>query len=184
MNQKIKNLKRAETLRMFFAVRVPENLHQPLIDFQKKIRGDWRLVNPAQFHITLVFMPFVLESEISIVENAGKKAAETISKFRVRLGRVGGFPDNRRPRVFVIHAESQELGKLAETIRKNLQNVDHDSKPFKGHLTLARARNQGTPISETSFDLEWEVSELELIHSILEGKGPDHRLFRAFSLKA
>ena len=165
---------------MFFAIRVPEKHFPALTELQKKLRGDWRPVNPGQFHLTMVFLPHVLPSEVEIVKKAGIEAASKLSKFSIRLSKTGCFPSLNNPRVFVIHAESPSLEILVKGIRERLENVDRDEKPFKGHLTIARARSPSVKSLEADVNLEWLAEEIELVQSVLSGQGPNHTVLQRF----
>ncbi len=174
------NFQRAETTRMFFAIRVPEKYFPELADLQGKLRGDWRSVSPMQFHLTMVFLPHVLPSEMEIVRKAGMEAASVISKFPIKLSKTSCFPNTKNPRVFVIHAESPSLEVLANEIRQRLGNVDHDVKPFRGHVTIARAKSPSVKLYEADLNIEWLAEEVELVQSVLGGKGPDHTVLERF----
>lgn len=174
---------RAETRRLFYAVRVAPDLIAPLKEVQQKLRGDWRLVVPEQFHLTLVFMPFVLPSEMVQAEKSGETVASTMKPFAVSLGKTGCFPGWQNPRVFILHAVAHELSVLSGEIKKELGEIQHDQKPFRGHLTLARAKSPSVRPLDLTLDLSWKVDQLELIESILTGRGAQHTLFRAFPLR-
>ncbi|MEW6422722.1 MAG: 2'-5' RNA ligase family protein, partial [Deinococcota bacterium] len=47
------------TFRLFYALKVPQDVAAPLAQAQRQLRGNWRPVHPDQFHITLAYLPAV-----------------------------------------------------------------------------------------------------------------------------
>lgn len=169
------------TLRLFYAVQVPADLRTGLRQAAESLGRDWRPSPESQLHITLAFMGDVPEEELPEVIAAGDTAACRIAPFSVKLGYAGGFPNDRNPRVWFIHAESPELMQLSDALKPGISRWA-DSKPFKGHLTIARPRSPGAAGRPMEINREWHVDRFELICSKLTSTGSDHTIVKDFPL--
>ena len=74
------------------------------------------------------------------------RAAARYSPLQLTAQGLGGFPNRRRPRVLWvgIRGETQQLECLQQDIDSGLAALGWpgEKRPFKGHLTLARARGR------------------------------------------
>lgn len=106
------------------------------------MRGSW--INPRQAHITLAFFEDISEKEIGSLTDGLRIALLKISlKIEFSLGKLGCFPDARRPRVLWvdIKTEDHDLNRLKELLDKEINistNQKIEKRPFNPHLTLAR----------------------------------------------
>lgn len=161
-------------MRLFFAIPLPKTLKDELADFQARARktglsASWP--NPKDLHLTLAFLG---EQDVSrmaaLMEIAGPVAARH-PRFMLKTSVLGGFPSDRSARVLWLGLEEQSsLRTLAGDLREGLRaaGVDFDEKPFKAHLTLARAKAPlvvsrfGEPPAPVAF----MVRELTLFQSL------------------
>lgn len=169
------------TLRLFYAVPVPDDLRRELRRAAESLGREWRPSTEAQLHITLAFMGEVPEEALPEVIAAGETAARDIAPFSVKLGSAGGFPTDHIPRVWFIHAESPELMRLCEILKPGVARWA-DLKPFKAHLTIARPRLPGAAGRPIEINREWRVDRFELIRSSLNSAGAAHTLVKEFPL--
>jgi 2'-5' RNA ligase len=89
------------------------------------------------------------------VEEALRTAASGHGAFGLSLGRLGFFPNHRRPRVFWvgIEGEVERLTALARRVEETLSPLGFptEGRPFAPHLTLARLGEQMTPAQREAF---------------------------------
>lgn len=171
----------AKTLRLFYAIPVPDDVRYELRKAADSLGPDWRPSTEAQLHITLAFMGEVPEEDLSAVIAAGDHVIARIAPFSVKLGDAGGFPNDSSPRVWFIHVESPELMQLAETLIPRVASWA-DRKPFKAHLTIARPRSHHATGRPLKIDRSWRVDRFELVRSTLGADGASHTVVQEFRL--
>jgi 2'-5' RNA ligase len=101
-----------------------------------------RLIGPrwttrAQWHLTLQF----LGTRVDLDAAAAALATVRGSVARVRLGGIGGFPNERRATVLWVGVleGARELRTIAEEVQNAMTPiVEPDAREFHAHLTLAR----------------------------------------------
>jgi 2'-5' RNA ligase len=173
-------------MRMFVAVYPPpvalEHLEE-FLDARREAGPDLRWTMPEQWHLTLAFLPAVLDRRLDdLVERLAEAAARRTS-FAVRLAGGGAFPDPARAKVLFARVETDgdELGRLATGVRAaaGKAGAAPDGGPFHPHVTLART---GRPIEATRWlrvldayrGDPWQAGEVALVGSHL-GEGPKRR---------
>lgn len=141
---------KANTLRLFIAVPIPEGMKESLEVLQSswKVRAHGvRWVKPEGLHITLKFLGNVPEEQLQAIKEAMKKALLGFTPFEVRVKGVGAFPSLRSPRVLWVGIED-EKGKLKEifkALERALEKLGfpREDRPFSPHLTLGRVKGKG-----------------------------------------
>lgn len=175
---------RPETLRLFYAIFVPQELRPPLEEAQRKLRGyrNWKPTPPEQLHLTLMFLGEVPRERLGETVQVGAMVARRVAPFTLRLGGTGYFPADGTPRVWFVKAEGAGLEALASGLREALPDLG-DPKPFKAHITLARRKGPAPRIGPVVFDLEFEVGQISLVQSELSPEGSRYRVLHGFELK-
>jgi 2'-5' RNA ligase len=134
-------------------------------------------------HLTMRFLGATPEGRVDDVVAAAQAAARASSPFAVRLAGAGAFPSAARPRVvwLGIAAGGPELAALAGALGRELaeRGWPEDERPFRGHLTLARA--DGVPgaarvvdalaAAAAALDAAWTADRLVVYRSDV-GHGP------------
>ncbi len=168
--------------RYFFGVFIPKELHETLLNMQKKLVGKWWKATPSdQFHITLLYLG---GSSKQNLENASKHAleiAKTTAEFTGKLRGTGFFPNEGGPRVWFVKAENETFTALHETLRDKLEIVPEEK--FKPHVTLARKKGASPRPAPIVLDLEWQVTEFALVRSTLAKEGPTYTILERFKLQ-
>ncbi len=104
---------------------------------------DVRWVRLDGLHLTLRFLGPTLEHKIGGVLAAVRAAGAEGQPFEIAIGGAGTFPNDARPRALWLGLRSggPDLAGLASGVDRALAEVGWpmDSKPFRAHLTLARA---------------------------------------------
>lgn len=172
-----------ESLRLFFAIEVPEEMRNEIARFGETLDRSWKPSHPGQLHITLAFMGAVPHEELARVVKAGEDAASRLASFSLAISDTAVFPETGEPRVLYAQADGGEpLLDLANNLRQQLVDLA-DTKKVKPHLTLAR--NRGTRSARRvlrKFRGNWEVAEFVLFKSVLTADGANHEALQRFRL--
>lgn len=134
-------------MRIFVGLDIPYEVRSRIEMYMQSVRElapDARWVRIESLHVTLKFIGESPEGRVRAVEEVlGQIKAST---FQIEFKNVGFFPSPKSARVFWIgiHA-SEALPQLALAIDEKLEKVGvaKESKPYKPHLTLARAPERG-----------------------------------------
>ncbi len=144
---------------------------------------DVRWVRLDSLHLTVRFLGPTLEDRIEPARGAVRAAAAEAKPFEVTIGRAGAFPNEARPRALWLDllAGGPALAGLAATLDRALEAVGWppETKPFRPHLTLARA--DGVPAASriaahlieaaSGLRIESSIDQIGLFES-LTGDGP------------
>jgi len=173
-----------ETLRLFFAIEVPEETRNEIARFGETLDRRWKPSRSQQLHITLAFMGEVSPDDLAKVLEAGEKAAEEIAAFSVSISDTEVFPESGEPRVLYAKVDGgQSFLDLANGLRQRLGDLA-DNKKVKPHLTLARTRGD-RPARKVlrKFRGSWPVVDFVLFKSTLTPEGARHEVVQKFNLK-
>lgn len=136
-----------ESIRAFIAVELPEDVLTTLGRIQdhfKKYRLNFRWVRPENIHLTLKFLGNVQTKDIQKVERVLSELTPAHAVFELRGAGIGVFPNLKNPRVLWagVGGAAESLRSLQKTIEDRLedQGFARENRPFKGHLTLGRAK--------------------------------------------
>ncbi|HEX5688992.1 MAG TPA: RNA 2',3'-cyclic phosphodiesterase, partial [Roseiflexaceae bacterium] len=181
-----------ETYRLFIAVEVGDEAKAELVGAQHRLQRFNSLVKwvaPTMMHLTLHFLGETQAALIPQLCAALDTALVGQVKPRLRLDGAGAFPNLRRPSVVWagVAGEITTLGKMQAAIGALLEDLrlPHETRPFRPHLTLARARRDaqpaqlaqlGTAIQELSplAPAPWLVDRVILFRSRLLPRGPEY----------
>jgi 2'-5' RNA ligase len=105
---------------------------------------DFRFVNPAQMHLTIVFIGSVEADQAPALVDAMSRALP-VSPFRMSFADPGAFPARGSARVLWLGVRDT-AGELAEmhrlvTCRLEPLGIALETRPYVPHLTLARLRH-------------------------------------------
>ncbi len=148
----------------------------------------WTAANA--FHLTLHFIGEVPQERAELLRMSFANLSPRTGQIRVRTGRLGTFPNPKRPRVLWVGLDGQvdKLAALRDEVGTMLtrQNVEVEEGAFRPHLTLGRARDtvdkifpyqlseayKSTSVREiVDTPIEFSVSEVILYRSHLEKSG-------------
>jgi len=179
-----------EQIRSFIAIELPDELKTKLDQLEAQLKSGQQLpvkwVNPDSIHLTLKFLGNIAADRTGEITRAMEEAARTVPPFYLEVKGMGVFPNLRRVQVawVGIAGEVAKLVELQQRIDSNLARLGFapESRPFTGHLTLARMRDQASPderqrfgqlIAETRFeeDYTFTVEAINLMRSQLGRTG-------------
>jgi 2'-5' RNA ligase len=151
-------------IRTFVAIELPGNVQQALGEHLASLRQeanlqDLRWVAPHQIHLTLRFFGDISAKNLSILADLLQREAARHAPFFMRLGKLGVFPDERRPRVLWVGVEAPKtLYSLQTGIEHAARQLGYEpeERKFQPHITLARLRQ---PV-----DLKTRSALLDVLH--------------------
>jgi RNA 2',3'-cyclic 3'-phosphodiesterase len=102
-----------------------------------------RFEAPEKMHVTVAFLGSMPESNLAAITQALRDAASGCTEFEIDFGRLGAFPNERRPRVIWIGPvrESAAFMTCASRVRDAFKTLgftfDHDAA---AHITICRPK--------------------------------------------
>ena len=187
-----------DTIRVFLAVKVPEELKEKIQEVQKQLKmqnADVGWVEPENFHYNLKFFGYATESEIKKVEAAVKRVVAGHHPFKLEIEGTGTFPTPTAPRVIWLGTKkgTAEITALANDLDKEFskEGFKSETRPFTAHLTLGRVKSTQNKqeLIEKVKDLkamkigEFNIEEITLFQSQLQREGPVYTELMKFRLK-
>jgi 2'-5' RNA ligase len=168
-------------VRSFFAVYPDESARRALAEVAPDDADDVRVTDMAEWHVTLRFLGDLDDDDLAAVRVAARAATIGAEPFEVRLGPLTAL--GAAARVLFVPAEGADL--MAEQLDAALGDLGEPREgPFRGHLTLARARGRGRlPVAlvGTSVHTTFVVAEVVLIGSRLEPDRAVHHVVDRFA---
>lgn len=156
------------SMRCFAAIELDGAIQKKLGQLQGRFQREYRLrdpeikwVRPGNIHLTLKFLGEVPDSQITQVCSAVSQAASQAKPFEIEIGDCGCFPPRGAARVMWVGvvAGIEPLAALQQELELSLIDLgfEPESRPFRGHLTLARIKNARVG---------------HLVREVVEGVGP------------
>lgn len=184
--------------RVFIAINLPDDIKKALGNYQSK----WpelpiRWTKKENLHITLAFLGYLTEEEISEVLKITSKVAKDREPFLINLHRICYGPNKMPPRMIWVEGEkSIELGKLQKGLESVLFNsgaelsLEAENRPYTPHITLGRIKQwefraiepEERPIIDEEISLNFSVNSVEVMESQLKRGGPEYTILESFSL--
>ena len=173
-------------MRLFLAVTPPAGALAPLVDTLPALVAaapDLRFPAPEKWHLTLVFLGETSARQVERLRPGMVAAAAAVEPFELAVAGGGTFPgraDRARVLWAGIDGAVDRLATLASGARTAARaaGVDVERRPYRAHLTLARARRAAADATAAVSLLEglrgpsWTVDEVHLVQSTL---GPQAR---------
>jgi len=177
--------------RLFIAVPLPEEATAEVAKLVDRVRADGvpgggrdvRWVRLDGLHLTLRFLGPTLDDRVEPAADAVRRVGREVTAFDVAVQGAGAFPPVGRPRALWlgITQGAGELSTLAAAVDRALADAGWslDPRPFRAHLTLARADGFaagsaiGAKLAEAAADLDlrFRATSMGLFES-LTGGGP------------
>jgi 2'-5' RNA ligase len=146
-------------------------------------RSAVRWVRMDGLHVTLRFLGPTEETRVPALASIVDAVAASVDPFSVSIRGSGAFPSPRRPRTLWLGIDqgATELAALATALSAGLAQAGWpaDDRPFRAHLTLARAdgRREGPTVASllsaraAEFETAFPAERLVLFESVTGG-GP------------
>ncbi len=179
-------------IRAFIAIELPAKVKQELGRVSDLLAGQLppravRWVQPGNMHLTLRFLGNTAVTQLPPLTQQLDELAAHHALFALQLGRLGCFPNPKRPRVIWVGVAGDKHALLAvkQELDERLSPLGWaaEDKPFSAHLTIGRLSN-GQPEAASGripTTLNWNlpinplpftVHAVHLIESQLTPKGP------------
>ena len=179
-------------MRLFVAVDVPDDVRDALAAAVEPFRDSMpgaRWTPPENWHVTLKFLGIAPAAELEGIVEAVREAAAEHTAFRARVEGVGAFPSARKTRVVWagITDRHGELAALARSVDRELEfGFPKEERPFSGHLTLARLKQQAAlPAELGALDVTsrpFRVGAVRLYRSHLQRPAARYEVLRQLPL--
>lgn len=172
-----------ERVRLFVAVWPPPEVAPALQDLPRPGGGPpIRWTAPPLWHVTLAFLGDRDRADVPQISAALEAAAADIDPPTLRVGPASEVLSHR-----VLVVPIAGLDHLAAAVRTGLGPWlgSEAGPPFRGHLTLARARGRGRippTVAGAAMDHTWIAREFTLTRSVLGTAGPTYYSEATFEL--
>lgn len=182
------------TRRLFLAVPLPDEIRLALDDYAARLRKaamftrlEAKWVDPANYHITLVFLGSVAYGAVEPLADAMRRRIAGIEPFDARIGGIGYFPHAKAPKV--LWAGTTKAAEPLKALHQAALGAARDAglEPehgdFHAHVTLARFRSlKGTgafaEMAKSQKPLQaggMVVDRVRLYESLLGPEGPQYK---------
>ena len=172
-------------MRLFAAVPLAEPAREEVVRVLGDLRAaGWpvRWVGDELVHITLKFFGEVRDERLDVIAEALQLASAGARPMTLRLGALGAFPTERRPRILWAGIEPHpEFTALRERIENASDEIGfaREGVPFVPHVTLGRVREgQRLPADALRLPagairpLSFRADQLVLYESLPGASGP------------
>lgn len=135
--------------RTFVALLIPDPWIAYLRDVARALEpktSGFSWVKPENVHLTVRFLGDLDDAGVARARESVRGSAAGLSAPIARLGRLGAFPRMDKPRVLWVGLSQgeKEVEAVADRVNRGLERdgFGRSDKPFRAHLTLARARDR------------------------------------------
>ncbi|HYW92308.1 MAG TPA: RNA 2',3'-cyclic phosphodiesterase [Gammaproteobacteria bacterium] len=167
-----------------------DRLQQAAADLEQRLERPppLRWLPREALHLTLVFLGRVEDDALAALTRGLREAAADAAPFDYRVPSLAGFPSVARPRVVAaVVAPCRPLEALAEAVRGAAAGagLEVERRPFRGHITLARARGRRLrlPREPVPVQVACRAWELVLYRSDLRPGGAVHTALERYPLQ-
>jgi 2'-5' RNA ligase len=169
-------------VRAFLAIYPDEAARGELADVAPEESDDVRVSDMADWHVTMRFLGQVPSEVVASVVKAATGALEHVAPFSVWLGPMTALGAGAK--VLFVPAEGADAAACSLDDALGDLVAPRDG-PYRGHLTLARARGRGrlpSSLSGCPVGISFPVEEVALVASRLEPERAVHQVVHRFSL--
>ena len=186
-------------IRAFIAISLPVDVHLYLNQLVHEYRtlsyeGSVRWVKSENIHLTMRFLGDTNVSQLPDLYQELEKTAAVVPAFTISLGKLGCFPNQKRPRVIWIGVDSDStwLMTLQDSIEQSVRSLGwkSENRKFHAHLTLGRVKNSnavrhaGLPWGETVETMTIDVRSVNVYESKLQPSGAVYAVRHSSNLLA
>lgn len=132
-----------ERLRLFCALRLPDETVERLVRWQTRELRSGRLVTPGNLHLTLAFLGATAKSQLPAIADCLRTAARQ-QQDRIRL-HVRGYRETRSVAMLTFDDEGGAATALAEELHGALEELGvyrREARPWLPHVTVLRFRER------------------------------------------
>lgn len=186
-------------MRLFVAINLPDKLRDDIYEGVSALRQDGlpaRWVDPESYHVTMKFIGDVRPEQKDAMAEMLRRTLSGYRPVEVGLEDVGAFPSLRRPRVIWLGiTPTPQLRALKHDLEHAYARlgVERETRAFRPHLTLGRARNDAEAgdfreLESLSSEIEVEggftATHLDLMRSVRKSDGAVYHVESRVPLRA
>ena len=175
-------------MRLFLAINLPASVKRSLSQQLEKLNEDYphfSWVPQENFHITIHF--FWEIGQADVIKKRIEEAVYNVSSFNLYSTGCDLFI-NQKIVLYVYFRREKKAEELASNINKILQIKD--KKKFIPHITIGRYKvpskqqylNLRKKLRQLRLEIDFPVTKIYLVQSIMTGKKPTYKKIAAFSL--
>jgi len=171
-------------LRLFCGLTLPASVREVLGEWQRNsLRGDARLVEPRNLHLTLAFLGHRPPEDVGPVAEALEAAARSLSGPIVFSAR--RYRETRSVAILVLTDEEERAGRLAHDLHGRLERIgvyEPEARRWLPHVTVLRFRSPPRfrpPLPALS---PFSPSGAAVYHSLLGRDGARYEVLESVSL--
>ncbi|MFH1102713.1 MAG: RNA 2',3'-cyclic phosphodiesterase [Pseudomonadota bacterium] len=142
-----------EGIRSFIAFELPEEIRRSIAALSDRLRSfhlKARWIRPESIHLTLKFLGRIDPAQLEPVVHVMQDAVKGVAPFDLSAKGIGVFPGVNRPRVIWVglSGRKEALIQIQGVLQDRLASIGYqkESRPFQGHLTLGRFKEQINPM--------------------------------------
>ena len=131
-----------ERLRLFLALRLPDDVLDEIERWQREQMGNVRVVPRGHLHVTLAFLGHRPVGELESILDALRDAAAAAGKLRLTPIR---YRETRSVGMLALEDEGGRAALLADDVQERLERLGvyrREDRPWLPHLTVARWRQR------------------------------------------
>jgi len=143
--------------RTFVALLIPDPWVAYLTEVARALKATtpgFSWVKPENVHVTVRFLGDLDDAGVARARESVRRSAAGLSAPVARPGRLGAFPRMDRPRVLWVGLSKgeKEVEAVADAVNQGLERdgFGRPDKPFRAHLTLARAKDGARGLDEAA----------------------------------
>jgi 2'-5' RNA ligase len=186
-------------VRLFLAINFPPAVRAEIVAATTPLREtapELAWVKEPLLHLTLKFLDEQPEERLESIQAALAGVAARHRELLLTLGEIGAFPNFRRTRiVWMGVAQEPRLELLHHDIEVVFEALgfEVDGRPFRPHLTLARAKNTlpedrlralARSAKRTDYRTDFIVHSIDLMQSTLGPGGPSYTTLLSAALRS
>lgn len=133
---------RDERLRLFLALRIPDDVLDAIERWQRDELPDVRVVPREHLHVTLAFLGHRPARELGTIVGALRAAAATAGEIRLSPAR---YRETRSVGMLVLEDDGGRATRVAEELQERLEQLGvyrRENRPWLPHVTVARWRER------------------------------------------
>ena len=142
----------SEFLRAFLAIELPDDVKEAVFRLGGELVASGVKIRPVAktaMHLTVKFFGDITPNQVELIKAGMEKAAANFPPFSLSALGLGAFPGYKNPRVVWVGlgGDTLILSNLANGLEKSWQTLGFppEDRPFKGHLTVGRAKDRIAP---------------------------------------
>jgi 2'-5' RNA ligase len=173
--------------RTFIGIDVGKPIRDRLISLQELLAGagtEVKWVEPANLHLTLLFLGEVEDREIPSICKLVAESTQAVPAFTMSVEGAGCFPNQRRPRILWVGVKegADAVTAVHDGVETALTGLGfrREERRYTPHITLGRVKSDrptNTLAASLAKQVNWKagevlVKELQIMGSELTPKGP------------